>query len=318
MEWSETISRLVMDSEFERVRVLGVGSFGRVVLCRRRGALYAVKLVAYSKLTLAKHHTRTKTEREVLATLEHRHIVTLHYAYRTPTHFALVLEYCAGGELFHHLCRQRVLGSQTVAFYSAELALALECCHSKGVLYRDLKPENCLLDAGGHLKLADFGLAKTNTTMFGGARSVCGTLEYMAPDILAKKEYGHAVDWWGLGIWTYELLTGLPPWRGRRLFAQIRNGILRFPPYVSVEAASFVSRLLKRHPRVRMVGEDVFKHEFVCDFDLENMAVWRAPIQPSTNVNFDAKFAALNVDDDEPASSFDYDKYADWDYVRVT
>ena len=258
---------------------------------------------------------RTQLERDVLAGLEHAFIVKLHFAYRVPGHVVLVFEYCAGGELFHHLCAKRVLGAKAVAFYVAELALALQCAHDHGVVYRDVKPENCFLDARGHLKLGDFGLAKTGvfhaTT---GAHSICGTPEYMAPDVIARKPsgYGSAVDWWGLGICAYELLTGLPPWYTadrRELFDRIRLAPLRLPPHVPPDAGAAVAGLLRRHPLRRLCVADgadalrrldFFKH---LDFDALALGAGQPPIRPCANLkraaefsNFDARFTALPVE----------------------
>ena len=136
--------------------------------------------------------------------------------------------------------------------------MALQCAHEAGVVYRDVKPENCFLDHRGHLKLGDFGLARAGVTSpFRGAHSVCGTPEYMAPDVLARKPsgYGTAVDWWGLGVCCYELLTGLPAWYTsdrRKLFDRIRSAPLRLPPSVPPEAGACVAALLRRHPKQRL------------------------------------------------------------------
>lgn len=305
--------RAADDSDFKRISMLGIGSFGRVVLTKHRntGKLYALKLIACAKLTAPKHLERTQTERDVLCRVEHRHIVKLYFAYRTETQFALVFEYCPGGELFYHLCRARSLSSSCVAFYAAELALALDCAHSHAVVYRDVKPENCLLDARGHLKLVDFGLAKAGISdRYSGAHSICGTLEYMAPDVLAKKPYGYglAVDWWGLGILAYELLTGFPPWRGGerpKLFQKICKQPLKIPPNLSLEAGSLVASLLRRHPKQRLFGlEQMKRHSFFKDVDFGTVSDSKSPpIRPCgdnpdnshARNNFDAKFTALGV-----------------------
>ncbi|KAJ8602979.1 hypothetical protein CTAYLR_001487 [Chrysophaeum taylorii] len=338
-EEEEKEPRVPCDSDYERLSVLGIGSFGRVVLAKRRdtGDLFALKLIAYSKLTLPKHLERTQTERDVLSSMRHENIVKLYCAYRTSTHFALVSEYCPGGELFHHLCRRRVFKAAAVAFYAAELSLALDCAHARGIVYRDVKPENCLLDSRGHLKLVDFGLAKVGVAdLYLGAHSVCGTLEYMAPDVLAKKPsgYGLSVDWWGLGIWTYELLTGLPPWYGpdrHKLFKNIRHAPLRIPPYVSLAAASLLANLLRRHPRERLVGlQNLKRHSFFANIDFDTVSTHdNPPIRPKQGLanNFDAKFAALDVDDDDPpptrkpatrtaAIVVDRASLQNWDYAR--
>ena len=180
----------VRDADFTRIGVLGVGSFGKVVLAKQKatGDLYALKFVSLARLQDRKQFDRALDERAILATLEHPHVVKLHFAFRVKGHAVLGFEYCAGGELFHHLCKKRVLDAKATAFYGAEIALALQCAHEAGVVYRDVKPENCFLDHRGHLKLGDFGLARAGVTSpFRGAHSVCGTPEYMAPDVRSPR-----------------------------------------------------------------------------------------------------------------------------------
>jgi len=338
------------EDQFEKVSVLGVGSFGRVVLSKYENRHYAVKRIAASKLTAAKHYERTKTERDVLIDLTgHPHIVELYFAYRTATHFALVFEYCPGGELFHHLSKRKYFASDVVAFYIAELALALAFAHSRGVVYRDVKPENCLLDARGHLKLADFGLAKRNVfDHYDGATSVCGTLEYIAPEILKKKNrgYGTAVDYWSLGVLTFELLCGRTPWHSKnkkKLFHDIKKAPLKIPSRVkSNEAALFCAQLIRRDPELRLhTLEHVKKHAFFASNNVSLDTVSDAnepPIQPCKpkrlcffwNVggfdqaywyNFDLKFSTLPVRDhaDElvlPPDVPDPRNDPGWDFAR--
>jgi serine/threonine protein kinase len=143
-----------------------------------------------------------------------------------------------------------------VRFYCAEIALALDALHANGVVYRDLKPENILLDDEGHIKLADFGLAKEGVSEAAeGAYSLCGTPEYLSPEVLDRQGHGTAVDWWNLGMVTYEMLTGLPPWYTtdrEKLFDRLRNSPLKFPFYVNRPAASLIQGLLTRDPRKRL------------------------------------------------------------------
>ncbi len=176
---------------------------------------------------------RTKIERRVLGYVDHPFLMKLHYAFQTGRKLYLVLDYCPGGELFFHLSRFKRFPEGVVRFYSAELVLALQHLHDSGIIYRDIKPENILLDRDGHLKLGDFGLAKDGINQATtGAQSVCGTPEYMAPEVISKAGHGTAVDWWGLGMLMYEMLTGLPPWYTKdrqKLFERLRSAPLVIP-----------------------------------------------------------------------------------------
>lgn len=142
-----------------------------------------MKILKKSHLIKKRQIERTKTERKVLSVVNHPFIMKLHYAFQSEDRLYLVLDYCAGGELFFHLSRLRRFPERVAKFYTAELLLALGYLHNKGIIYRDLKPENVLLDAEGHVKLGDFGLAKDRISHpYKGATSVCGTPEYMAPE----------------------------------------------------------------------------------------------------------------------------------------
>jgi hypothetical protein len=149
-------------TDFELIRVIGKGSFGKVMLVRKKDSmtLYAMKVLNKGNVVKRKQVEHTRTERRVLGRTNHPFIVTLHYAFQTSDKLFFVLDYCAGGELFFHLTRMKKLPEHMARFYTAEITLALEHLHALGVVYRDLKPENILLDEEGHVKLADFGLAK--------------------------------------------------------------------------------------------------------------------------------------------------------------
>lgn len=124
------------------------------------------------------------------------------------------MEFVNGGELFHHIRKEGQFDEKRAAFYAAELILALDYLHEKGVIYRDLKPENVLLDADGHLRLTDFGLSKAGLEKTNNmTESFCGTTEYLAPEIIREKQYGFSVDWYSLGLVLYEMLTGINPYK---------------------------------------------------------------------------------------------------------
>jgi len=243
------------------LRVLGKGSFGKVVLVQKRvgrekGSLFAMKILKKSHLVRRRQIERTRTERKVLSAVNHPFIMKLHYAFQSPEKLYLVLDYCPGGELFFHLSRFRRFPERVARFYAAELLLALGHLHKRGIIYRDLKPENVLLDADGHVKLGDFGLAKAGIRhAYEGATSMCGTPEYMAPEVLAQQGHGFCVDYWGLGMLTYEMMTGLPPWYTTdraKLFRRLRSAPLDIPSYFSAASAAFTTALLERNPRRRL------------------------------------------------------------------
>lgn len=164
------------------------------------------------------------------------------------------LDYCAGGEIFSFLRRARRFNEPTSKFYAAEITLVLEFLHdAKGVAYRDLKPENILLDGEGHIRLVDFGFAKKigNRETY----TLCGTPEYLAPEVIHNSGHGLAVDWWALGILIYEFLVGQPPfWDSNplRIYEQIVEGRLRFPQNMSTEAKDIIAGLCKTNPSERL------------------------------------------------------------------
>ncbi|RXN10446.1 ribosomal S6 kinase alpha-5 [Labeo rohita] len=204
---------------FELLKVLGTGAYGKVFLVRKvsghdSGKLYAMKVLKKATIVQkAKTAEHTRTERQVLEHIRQSpFLVTLHYAFQTDTKLHLILDYVNGGELFTHLVQRVRFKEQEVTLYSGEIVLALEHLHKLGIVYRDLKLENILLDSSGHIVLTDFGLSKEFHEVE-RAYSICGTIEYMAPEIVAGGESGHdkAVDWWSMGVLMYELLTGGSP-----------------------------------------------------------------------------------------------------------
>lgn len=244
--------------DFQMLQVIGRGSFGKVVLVGHKETkkLYAMKILSKENIVKRKQVEHTRTERRVLGYTTHPFIVGLHFAFQTPQRLYFVLDYCPGGELFYHLSRMKKLPEHMACFYAAEITLALEHLHSLGVVYRDLKPENILLTKDGHIKLADFGLAKEGIRDgVGGTNSLCGTPEYLPPEILDRQGHGTAVDWWNLGMVLYEMLTGLPPWYTndrKKLFERLRSARLHFPPYVSRRAEALIRQLLNRNPAERL------------------------------------------------------------------
>merc|ERR1719491_29128 len=271
------------------LRVLGKGSFGKVVLVQKRvgrekGGLFAMKILRKSHLVKRRQIERTRTERKVLAVVDHPFIMKLHFAFQTEDKLYLVLDYCAGGEIFFHLSRHRRFPEKVARFYTAELLLALGHCHNNGIIYRDIKPENVLLDSHGHVKLGDFGLAKDNIRHpYKGALSRVGTPEYMAPEILHQSGHGFCVDYWGLGMLVYEMMTGLPPWYTTdrlKLLKRLTSAPLDIPSTFSPSASAFVFSLLQRDPRRRLGvrgHRSVQGHDFFNCMDFKALLSKRIP-----------------------------------------
>jgi protein-serine/threonine kinase len=267
---------------------------------KQTGNVYAMKMLRKEHVVKRNQVEHTKTERHVLETVSHPFIVNLMFAFQTPRKLYFVLEYCMGGELFFHLSRAGRFSESRGRFYFCEILLAIEYLHKLNIIYRDLKPENILLDQDGHVKLTDFGLSKEGIMDNFSATSMCGTPEYLAPEIIEKKGHGRAVDWYSLGALLYEMLTGLPPFYTRdreKLFERIRRGELQYPQMVGPIAKSLLQGMLNRDPNKRLGSgptdaEEVKSHPFVASIDWVAVGQRRVtpPFQPTVSQDGDVKY----------------------------
>ena len=246
------------EEDFEVLAVIGRGSYGKVLQVRKRdvGSVHAMKIMAKADV-IARNQTRhTLTERALLEAVQHPFIVPLHYAFQSASSLHLVMALQSGGELFFHLRREGAFSEKRVRLYAAEILLALEAIHAACFVYRDLKPENVLLDGEGHVRLSDFGLAKANVTALdAGATTFCGTPSYMAPEVLLGMGHGIAVDWWSFGTILYEMLAGAPPFYSRNLHVMYRAilvGPISWPAAIGRRARPLIDGLLRRDPLRRM------------------------------------------------------------------
>ncbi|XP_067007640.1 ribosomal protein S6 kinase alpha-5 [Anabrus simplex] len=333
-------------SNFELLKVLGTGAYGKVFLVRKRGGvddgrLYAMKVLKKATIVQKKKTTEhTKTERQVLeAVRQSPFLVTLHYAFQTDAKLHLILDYVSGGELFTHLYQRERFTEAEVRIYIGEIILALEHLHKLGIIYRDIKLENILLDRQGHIVLTDFGLSKEFLPHEKDQRaySFCGTIEYMAPEVVRGGNTGHdiAVDWWSVGVLTYELLTGASPFtvEGERNGQQeISRRILKtnppIPDELSPEVSDFISKLLVKDPRKRLGGgagdaEELKSHPFFNGTnwaDLAQKAI-PAPFVPKiTNEldtsNFSDEFTKMTPTDSPAIVPPNFDKiFKGYSYV---
>lgn len=254
------VVRKMHAADFDPLRCLGKGTYGTVLLVKQActGKLYAQKQFRKASLTVHKQLVeQTKTERSILESINrHPFVVKLYYAFQDHEKLYLILEYAQGGELFEHLRTERMFPEEKAAFYMAEMVLALEHLHhTVGVVYRDLKPENCLLDSEGHLLLTDFGLSKEAVDGEHHCRSMTGTIEYMAPEVIQMQSYGTAVDWWSFGILGFDLLTGSSPFRANndmKIREKIVKAKLVLPYFLSPDAKDLLTRLLRKEPKKRL------------------------------------------------------------------
>ncbi|CAH1802624.1 unnamed protein product [Owenia fusiformis] len=252
--------------DFELLKVLGKGGYGKVFQVRKlhgkdHGKIFAMKVLKKATIVRnAKDTAHTKAERNILEAVRHPFLVDLIYAFQTCGKLYLILEYLSGGELFMQLEREGIFMEDTACFYLSEITMAIEHLHSQGIIYRDLKPENILLDTKGHIKLTDFGLCKESIHDGTFTHTFCGTIEYMAPEILTRSGHGKAVDWWSLGALMYDMLTGAPPFTAenrKKTIDKILKAKLSFPPYLTCEARGLIKKLLKKNVQERLgYGEE--------------------------------------------------------------
>jgi serine/threonine protein kinase len=231
-------------------------------------------------------------ERNVLLrNVTHPFLVGLHYSFQTSTKLYFVLDYVNGGELFFHLQRERIFEEPRARFYAAEITSALGYLHDMNIVYRDLKPENILIDKDGHIILTDFGLCKENVKYGDTTSTFCGTPEYLAPEVLRKQDYGRPVDWWCLGVVTYEMMYGLPPFYSRDV-AEMYDGILHKPlrlrPTVTPAARSLLEGLLQKDKNHRLGSgsrdyRDIMDHAFFSHINWDNL--YHKKIEPPYHPN---------------------------------
>lgn len=293
-------------ADFEMMKVVGKGSYGKVMQVRKRdtGKIYAMKVLKKQMLVAKKQVAHTKTERRVLELIDHPFLVSLRFAFQTETKLYMVLDYFTGGELFFHLKHGGRFTESRAKFYAAEIALGIQCLHDNGIIYRDLKPENVLLDDEGHIRLTDFGLSKESVQGDQLTHTFCGTPEYLAPEVIQGSWYGQAVDWWSMGTLLYEMLTGWPPFYNENLhvmYERITRAPLTFPDDMSNEAKDLLTGLLNRDPRQRLGStngiQDFKDHPYFAGIDWVKLYEKKMP-PPFIPQTTEGAQSTDNVDED--------------------
>jgi serine/threonine protein kinase len=278
----------ISPSSFICLAQLGKGSFGEVYLVQKINTKekFAMKVLRKERIMGQNLLKYAIAERNVLSLSNHPFIVKLNFAFQTSSKLFLILEYCCNGDLAKHLLFEKRFSESRAKFYICEVLLALENLHQRDIIFRDLKPDNVVLDEEGHCKLTDFGLSKEGVTENQSASSFCGSIAYLAPEMLKKQGHGKAVDWYLLGVLLYEMLVGITPFftnRKEDIFHNIEFEELKIPEFIKEDTASLLRGLLQKDPWKRLGGssrdaEEIKEHPYFKDVNWDD--VYNKRIRP--------------------------------------
>ncbi|XP_047223503.1 protein kinase C iota type [Girardinichthys multiradiatus] len=335
-------------ADFDLMRVIGRGSYAKVLLVqlKKTERIYAMKVVKKELVNDDEDIDWVQTEKHVFEQASnHPFLVGLHSCFQTDSRLFFVIEYVNGGDLMFHMQRQRKLPEEHARFYSAEISLALNYLHERGIIYRDLKLDNVLLDSEGHIKLTDYGMCKEGLRPGDTTSTFCGTPNYIAPEILRGEDYGFSVDWWALGVLMFEMMAGRSPFdivgssdnpdqnTEDYLFQVILEKQIRIPRSLSVKAASVLKGFLNKDPKERLGCHpqtgfaDINGHPFFrnVDWDLLEQKQVVPPFKPNISGefgldNFDAQFTnepiQLTPDDEDIVRKIDQSEFEGFEYIN--
>jgi len=262
--------------DFDLRATVGTGTFGRVRVVKIKGhadrSPMALKIMKKSEVIRLKQVEHVKAEKDILLSIHHPFIVNLLMVFQDEKRLCMLLEYVNGGELFSYLRKEGRLPNESTMIYTGEIVLAFQYLQSIHIVYRDLKPENLLIDTDGHMKITDFGFAKVVEDR---TWTLCGTPEYLAPEIIQSKGHGKPVDWWALGVLIFEMLAGYPPFFDENpfgIYQKVLAGKIDFPRHFDVKVKDLIKRLLtpdraKRFGCLKAGPEDVKKHKWYKGLD---------------------------------------------------
>ena len=295
--------------DFKIINVLGRGSFGKVCLVEYKPTkeVFAMKSLKKDVLLDQDQVESTLLEKKILQSIDHPFLVGMIFCFQTEERIYFVMPFIRGGELFQHLRNFRFFDEEKVRFYASIIGMGLDHMHKHGIIYRDIKPENILMDEDGYLKIADFGMAKILNPNE-KATSFCGTPEYLAPEVITGEGHNACADWWSFGILIYEMLCGIPPFycdNTERMYELITRADLRFPKKINISntAKDIITKLLVKRQDQRFGAkggfEEIKKHPFFEGIDFEGLLQKKIkpPFKPALNglldiQNFDSEFTS--------------------------
>ena len=294
------------EKDFNYLRVLGRGSFGKVLLAEKKETnnLYAIKILKKDVVLQNDDRDTVTYEKKALSLAQHSpFLVQLHSCFQSKDRLFFVMEYVTGGDLLHQILKFGKFEEPVATFYAAEIALGLIFLHRHGIIYRDLKLDNIMLDHEGHIKIGDFGMCKEGFHGTVTTKTFCGTPEYIAPEIIRSHPYGKSVDWWAFGVLIYNMIVGKAPFYGEDqedLFSAILDQTLSFPKFMSKEAKSICTLLLVKNPRERLgcMGKGYLEVKKHCFFKMINWnKVEARDVQPPFRPKISDPTKAENIDD---------------------
>jgi serine/threonine protein kinase len=316
---------------FECLAVLGRSAFGKVTLIRHRQTreLFALKSIHKSTMVRTSRIHTVLSERSVLESLAASNspfLTRMRFAFQSATKFYIGLEFAPGGDLAGLFSRSQAVPIGDARIYVAELALAMNALHECGIVYRDVKPENILIGADGHLRIADFGLSK-QIGIAGRTASFCGTLDFLAPEIVLGRRYGVEIDWWGLGVLAYMLIFGESPFfdaNRERMMRKIVSEGAKFPRDADPAAVALIEKLLAKEPRARFGFKELKAHRFFDGMSWEDVVAKRvAPDfvpalgDASETMYFDEEFTQEPASDSAASLPVDDDPFTEFDFVNI-
>uniref|UniRef100_A0A8C1Y4Z3 Protein kinase C n=2 Tax=Cyprinus carpio TaxID=7962 RepID=A0A8C1Y4Z3_CYPCA len=332
--------------DFDLIRVIGRGSYAKVLLVRlkKNEQIYAMKVVKKELVHDDEDIDWVQTEKHVFEQAStNPFLVGLHSCFQTESRLFLVIDYVNGGDLMFHMQKQRKLPEEHARFYAAEICIALNFLHEKGIIYRDLKLDNVLLDQDGHIKITDYGMCKEGIRPGDTTSTFCGTPNYIAPEILRGEDYGFSVDWWALGVLMFEMMAGRSPFdiitdnpdmnTEEYLFQVILEKPIRIPRSLSVKAASVLKGFLNKDPKERLGCQvqtgftDIKSHTFFRSIDWDQLEQKQVmpPFKPQITDdygldNFDTQFTnepvQLTPDDEDVIKRIDQSEFEGFEYIN--